>query len=164
MQVLITGGAGFPASHLSEELLARGHRVHVLDDYHLAAAVMAFERFVRYSEQERRERCDTEPNLGRGAGGCCYPLRGRFSRIRRVGRADRRRRASPPGGWNRRTNRAEAHAASLAARADRLPLAVRERREIRLGLATGGQQPGILSGWLVVELDPSEAVDPLPMA
>ncbi len=29
---LITGAAGFIGSHLAEELLARGHRVHVLDD------------------------------------------------------------------------------------------------------------------------------------
>lgn len=29
---LITGGAGFIGSHLSDELLARGHEVHVLDD------------------------------------------------------------------------------------------------------------------------------------
>ena len=32
MRHLITGGAGFIGSHLSEELLARGERVHVLDD------------------------------------------------------------------------------------------------------------------------------------
>jgi UDP-glucose 4-epimerase len=32
VRVLITGGAGFIGSHLSEELLARGHAVHVLDD------------------------------------------------------------------------------------------------------------------------------------
>jgi UDP-glucose 4-epimerase len=32
MQVLITGGAGFIGSHLSDALLAAGHRVHVLDD------------------------------------------------------------------------------------------------------------------------------------
>ena len=32
MRYLITGGAGFIGSHLAEELLARGHRVHVLDD------------------------------------------------------------------------------------------------------------------------------------
>jgi UDP-glucose 4-epimerase len=32
MRYLITGGAGFVGSHLSDELLARGHRVHVLDD------------------------------------------------------------------------------------------------------------------------------------
>jgi UDP-glucose 4-epimerase len=32
MRVLITGGAGFIGSHLSEELLARGHRVHILDE------------------------------------------------------------------------------------------------------------------------------------
>ena len=32
MRVLITGGAGFVGSHLSDELLARGHSVHALDD------------------------------------------------------------------------------------------------------------------------------------
>ena len=32
MRYLITGGAGFIGSHLADELLARGHHVHVLDD------------------------------------------------------------------------------------------------------------------------------------
>jgi UDP-glucose 4-epimerase len=32
VRFLITGGAGFIGSHLADELLARGHRVHVLDD------------------------------------------------------------------------------------------------------------------------------------
>src|SRR3954463_7910984 len=32
MRFLITGGAGFIGSHLAEELLAQGHRVHILDD------------------------------------------------------------------------------------------------------------------------------------
>jgi UDP-glucose 4-epimerase len=32
MRYLITGGAGFIGSHLSEELLRRGHEVHVVDD------------------------------------------------------------------------------------------------------------------------------------
>src|SRR4051794_19177760 len=32
MRALITGGAGFIGSHLSGELISRGHRVHVLDD------------------------------------------------------------------------------------------------------------------------------------
>ena len=32
MKALITGGAGFIGSHLAEELLARGHDAHVLDN------------------------------------------------------------------------------------------------------------------------------------
>jgi UDP-glucose 4-epimerase len=32
VKFLITGGAGFVGSHLADELLARGHRVHALDD------------------------------------------------------------------------------------------------------------------------------------
>jgi UDP-glucose 4-epimerase len=32
MRFLITGGAGFIGSHLADELVSRGHRVHVLDD------------------------------------------------------------------------------------------------------------------------------------
>ena len=32
MRYLITGGAGFIGSHLADELLARGHSVHVIDD------------------------------------------------------------------------------------------------------------------------------------
>jgi UDP-glucose 4-epimerase len=32
VNVLVTGGAGFIGSHLAEELLARGHQVHILDD------------------------------------------------------------------------------------------------------------------------------------
>ncbi len=32
MRFLITGGAGFIGSHLSDELLRNGHRVHILDD------------------------------------------------------------------------------------------------------------------------------------
>ncbi|MGF7473749.1 NAD-dependent epimerase/dehydratase family protein, partial [Salmonella enterica subsp. enterica serovar Minnesota] len=32
MHVLITGGAGFIGSHLSDALLAAGHTVQVLDD------------------------------------------------------------------------------------------------------------------------------------
>ncbi|MFB3079693.1 MAG: GDP-mannose 4,6-dehydratase, partial [Lysobacterales bacterium] len=33
MQILVTGGAGFIGSHLSEKLIADGHRVTVLDNY-----------------------------------------------------------------------------------------------------------------------------------
>jgi nucleoside-diphosphate-sugar epimerase len=32
MRFLITGGAGFIGSHLSERLLARGDEVHIIDD------------------------------------------------------------------------------------------------------------------------------------
>jgi UDP-glucose 4-epimerase len=38
MRFLITGGAGFIGSHLSDELLSRGHQVHVLDDLSTGAA------------------------------------------------------------------------------------------------------------------------------
>ncbi|MGB7268002.1 MAG: NAD-dependent epimerase/dehydratase family protein, partial [Albidovulum sp.] len=32
MKILITGGAGFIGSHLSERLVAEGHEITVLDD------------------------------------------------------------------------------------------------------------------------------------
>ena len=32
MKILITGGAGFIGSHLTEQLLARGDEVYILDD------------------------------------------------------------------------------------------------------------------------------------
>jgi len=37
MRTLITGGAGFVGSHLSDELLWRGHRVHIIDDLSMGA-------------------------------------------------------------------------------------------------------------------------------
>ena len=49
MRYLITGGAGFIGSHLSEELLSRGHRVHVLDDLSTGAI-----RNIRHLEREPR--------------------------------------------------------------------------------------------------------------
>src|SRR5579884_2040259 len=45
LRVLITGGAGFVGSHLAEELLDRGHTVHVLDN--LSTGSMANIRHLR---------------------------------------------------------------------------------------------------------------------
>ena len=33
MQTLITGGAGFIGSHLSEQMLALGHKVTIIDNF-----------------------------------------------------------------------------------------------------------------------------------
>ncbi len=38
MRLLVTGGAGFIGSHVCDELLARGHRVHALDDLSTGSA------------------------------------------------------------------------------------------------------------------------------
>lgn len=59
MKILVTGGAGFIGSHVSDALVAEGHDVHVLDDFSSgraenvpdAARVHAFD--VRSSEAER---------------------------------------------------------------------------------------------------------------
>jgi UDP-glucose 4-epimerase len=49
MRALLTGGAGFIGSHLSDELVARGHRVHILDD--LSTGAMANIEHLRGTEQ-----------------------------------------------------------------------------------------------------------------
>ena len=49
MRFLITGGAGFVGSHLAEELLRRGHVVHVLDD--LSTGSMANIAHLRWAER-----------------------------------------------------------------------------------------------------------------
>ena len=49
MRYLITGGAGFIGSHLADELLARGHHVHALDD--LSTGSMANIRHLRQDPQ-----------------------------------------------------------------------------------------------------------------
>lgn len=50
MRILVTGGAGFIGSHLSEELLERGHEVWALDDLSTGslANLRSFERHPRF--------------------------------------------------------------------------------------------------------------------
>ena len=67
MRFLITGGAGFIGSHLADELLARGDRVHVLDDLSTGsmdniAHLKGHEGFDYTIDSAARSR-------GRGAGG-----------------------------------------------------------------------------------------------
>jgi len=49
LKYLITGGAGFIGSHLADELLSRGHRVHALDD--LSTGSIANLRHLRGDER-----------------------------------------------------------------------------------------------------------------
>jgi UDP-glucose 4-epimerase len=49
VRYLITGGAGFIGSHLADELLRQGHRVHVLDD--LSTGSMDNIRHLRHSSE-----------------------------------------------------------------------------------------------------------------
>src|ERR687890_41756 len=64
MRILITGGAGFVGSHLADELLARGHAVHILDD--LSTGSMAN---IRHLKENPRfgytiESCHNAPIVG----------------------------------------------------------------------------------------------------
>jgi UDP-glucose 4-epimerase len=55
MRALVTGGAGFIGSHLCDELLSRGHSVHVLDD--LSTGAMDN---IRHLKEEPRFACTIE--------------------------------------------------------------------------------------------------------
>ena len=87
MRILITGGAGFIGSHLADELLARGHDVHVLDDLSTGAIDnirhLKDHAALRVHDRHRRERAAGRRARRRGR-------RRLPPRRRRRRRADRR--------------------------------------------------------------------------
>jgi UDP-glucose 4-epimerase len=64
LRVLVTGGAGFIGSHLAEALVARGHRVRILDDFSSGARFNL--RAVKDDVEIVRGDC-ADPRAARGA-------------------------------------------------------------------------------------------------
>jgi len=61
MKSLITGGAGFIGSHLSEALLSQGHKINVVDD--LSTGSLENIQAVHEVTAERSEHLQDEPDF-----------------------------------------------------------------------------------------------------
>ncbi|MBM0236652.1 NAD-dependent epimerase/dehydratase family protein [Micromonospora sp. ATA32] len=87
MRTLVLGGAGFIGMHLTERLVADGHRVTVVDDFSRGPRRRPVGRVARPPVRRRRLR---RPEPGRGLGGAAPSLRPDLPARRRGGRPQRR--------------------------------------------------------------------------
>ncbi len=157
MDAVVTGGAGFIGSHVADALLARGDRVHVVDN--LAGGrsdrIPAGAEFHELDVREARR--DPQPVRARAAGGGVPP--GRPDRRPRLGREPRLRRRRQ----RRRHDRAD-RGGPAGGRADRVLLdrrcAVRRGRHHPLARDDAARADGAVRHLEAVRRELPGAVEP----